>query len=87
LIHNISTTTNLETVYLIQENYIYDKSVAVLKILMNCGFFFKLTSIILQIIPTVIRDFCYNFISKNRHKMFKNKCAIINQKDLKRIVF
>lgn len=76
---------NLDTVYLIKKNEIYSKSTAVSKILFHCGIFLKMISVLILLVPLFIRNFFYDFIAKNRHKISKNKCAIIDKNELERV--
>ncbi len=57
------------TVYFIHQQKAYIKSTAVLKALSLLPFpYFTLSY--LQVFPLFIRDAVYNFIAKNRHKLF-----------------
>lgn len=66
-----------ETIYLIENNRVFEKSTAIILILRKTG---KITSFIskfLRIIPLVLRDFLYDRFSKNRKKIFKKTtCSI-----------
>lgn len=84
--YNIPPRTTLETVYLIQGNSVVKKSTAALNILANCGLFFKVMAAILLFIPLRFRDYCYNIIAKNRQRIFKNTCEVMNPSELKRVV-
>ena len=84
--YNLPQTIEIDTIYLIHKNKITSKSNAVLEILSKCGTLLKFISFGLYCIPTFIRDFCYGLISKNRHKIIKNKCTLITQEDLKRVI-
>ncbi|CAM1333296.1 thiol-disulfide oxidoreductase DCC family protein [Tenacibaculum aestuariivivum] len=61
----------------------YIKSTAALKIMASFGGFWNLT-IILKFIPEGFRDYCYDFIAKNRYKWFgKKETCIIPTKEIK----
>lgn len=57
------------TVYFIHQQNAYIKSTAVLKALSVLPFPYSILSY-LQIFPLFIRDGVYNFIAKNRHKLY-----------------
>ncbi len=60
------------------------RSTAVLKIASNFGRMWKFFSYIFLLIPTGIRDFIYNVISKNRYKWFgKRESCMIPTPELK----
>lgn len=67
----------VETIYLIEDGYCYEKSTAALKIAKHLSFPWYLAYSI-RIIPAFIRDFVYDFIAKNRYKWFgkKETCRI-----------
>lgn len=78
---------NLDTVYLIRNNKIYSKSTAVRKILFQCGIFLKTMAVLMTLIPYFFRDFFYDIIANNRHKISKNKCVVMDKKELERVQF
>ena len=59
------------SVNLIENNKLYTKSTAVIRILFHLKNSWKL-SIILLVIPRFIRDSIYDFISANRYRCFGN---------------
>jgi len=63
--------TSFSTIILIEENKIYYKSTAILKIAKHLKNY-KWTGVFLKINP-LIRDFFYNLISKNRYRLFGKK--------------
>lgn len=67
----------LSTIIFVQKNKTYDKSSAIIKILLNLRFFYKM-SILFYLIPKNIRDFIYTTVAKNRYKWFGKKeiCSI-----------
>jgi predicted DCC family thiol-disulfide oxidoreductase YuxK len=68
------STNDISTVLLIENNKLYSKSTAVLKILrqMDGGWPLMYGFIIL---PKLFRDFFYQLIAKNRYKLFGRKDA------------
>lgn len=66
----------LNTLYLYREGKVYEKSQAVLKICELLGGYFHLL-LIFRLIPTFVSDFFYDLIAKNRHKIIKNSCALV----------
>ena len=71
----------LSTIVLIEQNQVYTKSTAVLKILTHLKGY-KWTRFFL-FIPKSIRDFIYDLISRNRYSLFgKNNSCMIPSKDL-----
>ena len=68
---------DLSTIIFVQKNKTYVKSSAIIKILLNLRFFYKM-SILFYLIPKNIRDFIYTTVAKNRYKWFGKKeiCSI-----------
>jgi predicted DCC family thiol-disulfide oxidoreductase YuxK len=74
--YNLSTS-NFDSFILIQENKVYQKSGAALKVVKQLSGSIKLLYAFI-VIPTFIRDAVYNFIAKNRYKWFgkKDECMV-----------
>ena len=76
------TPYNYKSLILVQNNMMYQKSTAVLKIFSelsfpwNLGYYFK-------IIPTFIRDYVYSIIASNRYNLFgkRNTCRVPNDEE------
>ena len=76
------TPYNYKSLILVQNNMMYQKSTAVLKIFRelsfpwNLGYYFK-------IIPTFIRDYVYSIIASNRYNLFgkRNTCRVPNDEE------
>lgn len=67
---------NFNTIYLWKpEEYYLKKSSAIIKIAENLGGTYRL-AIVFKIIPKIIRDYLYHFISKNRSKLMKASCYL-----------
>ena len=67
----------LKSIVFIENNVIYDKSTAILRILRYLNGGYKLLYGF-KIIPKILRDWLYNQIAKNRYKWFgkKEHCSI-----------
>lgn len=67
----------LNTVILVENEKLYTRSAAVLRILMHIGGFYKLAGIF-WLVPGIVRDVVYNYIARNRYKWFgkKESCRI-----------
>ena len=63
---------NYDTLYLIAENMVYERSTAVLMICKDLRGFAKYLHYFIYI-PKIIRDGVYNFISKNRYILSNSK--------------
>ncbi|WP_243290481.1 DCC1-like thiol-disulfide oxidoreductase family protein [Bacillus sp. FJAT-47783] len=62
----------INSIVLIENQNVYTKSTAVLRIAKHLNGFVKL-SVVFTIIPKPIRDCIYSFIAKNRKKWFKQQ--------------
>jgi len=80
-------TNNFDTFVLYQNHKIFTKSSAAFKILNKLSTFLRIFYFFI-IIPIPIRDFFYDFIAKNRHKIFKKKvnCKLPDNDFLERII-
>jgi predicted DCC family thiol-disulfide oxidoreductase YuxK len=81
LTQNNFPKNNFDSIILIENNKLYQKSTAALKIARHLKGFWKLSYVFI-IIPPVIRDFFYDIIAKNRYKWFgkKDVCMIPDEK-------
>jgi predicted DCC family thiol-disulfide oxidoreductase YuxK len=72
---------DFDSIILIEENKLYQKSTAALKIAKHLNGLWKLFYMFI-IIPPFIRDFFYDIIAKNRYKWFgkKDVCMIPDEK-------
>lgn len=79
--------SNLNTIILIEEDKIYDKSTAALRISKRLNPLWN-TLYIFIVIPKSIRDVIYNFIAKNRYKWFgkSDTCLVYGEKYKKRFI-
>ncbi|WBX72749.1 DUF393 domain-containing protein [Tenacibaculum pacificus] len=77
-------TTKIDSIILYEPKVAYYiKSTAALKIMASFGGIWNLT-VILKFIPEDFRDYCYDFIAKNRYKWFgKKETCIIPSKEIK----
>ena len=73
-------TNNISSIYIIHNNEINTKSKAVLKILASLRFPYYLFRIF-YVIPNFFRDIIYDFVAKNRYKIFGkiDECSIIKK--------
>ena len=69
--------TNFDSFILIQDNTVFKKSTAALRVAKNLSGPVQLLSKLI-IVPAVVRDAVYNVIARNRYKWFgkKNTCMI-----------
>ena len=74
-------TLKIDSILLIENNTLFAKSTAVLKIAKQLSGLYKLGYAFI-IIPPFIRDTIYDFIAKNRYKWFgkKESCMMVIQK-------
>ena len=77
---HLKPATSNETIYLIENNKVFEKSTAIIHILEKCGTVLSIVSILLSLIPRFIRDFFYTLISKIRRKIFKKTFCSIQYK-------
>lgn len=71
-----------ESILYKRENEYYSKSTAVLNMLADLNIFLKPVKCF-KLVPTLLRDIIYDFISKNRNKMNKYlRCSLPSQKYL-----
>lgn len=77
----------LNTIYLVDHHNIYDKSTAILRILRILKFPYNCLYIFI-IIPKFVRDYFYDFISRNRYRWFgkKDVCMIPKKEYLERFL-
>jgi len=70
-------TTKVDSIILIQNNKAYIKSTAALKIARHLSGFYPLFSLFL-ILPSIIRNWVYDYIANNRYKWYgkKESCMI-----------
>ncbi|MCF6347729.1 MAG: thiol-disulfide oxidoreductase DCC family protein [Flavobacteriaceae bacterium] len=75
--------SDFDSIILIENEKIYQKTTAILKIIKQLNGIWKLGYVFI-IIPKFIRDFIYNIIAKNRYKWFgKREVCMIPTKELK----
>ena len=83
LLHHSLNKIIFDSIILIEDTIIYEKSTAVLKITKKLNNGFQLLYIFI-LIPKILRDKIYDYIAKNRYKWYgkKNTC-MLPSKDLK----
>ena len=79
--------SELTTVYLLEEEQLYDHSTAVLRIARRLPLLWRL-AYGLMIIPKFIRDPIYKFIARNRYKWFgkRETCRIPTESERNRFL-
>ena len=60
----------LDTVVLMENNDVFDRSTAVLRILFQLGGYWNALAVFASAIPRPVRDFVYGLIAKNRYRFF-----------------
>jgi len=75
--YNVKKIT-LDSILIIEDGQVYDKSTAVLKICRNLNWPWTMFPIVLHL-PLSIRDRIYNFVGRNRYKWFgkKDSCTMM----------
>jgi predicted DCC family thiol-disulfide oxidoreductase YuxK len=69
--NNFVNQPNFDTIYFYTGGKIHDRSSAILRMVKHLKQPFKIGMIFL-IVPKFIRDFCYDIVAKNRHKIVKS---------------
>jgi len=74
---NKKSFKKIDSIVLVENEQLYFKSTAALKIAKNLNGFIQILYVFI-IIPTPIRNYIYDFIAKNRYNWFgkKDKCMI-----------
>lgn len=85
LAHKIMAKFNEEiqmnTLYLIEDNKLYQKSTAALKIAKNLKGAYPLLYYFGSLVPRFLRDWVYDQVAKRRHNIKPGFCAMPKQKD------
>jgi predicted DCC family thiol-disulfide oxidoreductase YuxK len=81
LTENQLGTKDLSTVVYINKSIVYTKSTAAIRVFAQLGILHKF-AILFLIVPKFMRDFCYNLVAANRHKLFKDGTCLIPSKEL-----
>lgn len=74
-------TINMNTLYLLEEGKLYDKSTAALRIFRNLKFPFNFISPLRFIIPKLLRDKVYLLVAKRRFDFYPSACIIPSEKE------
>ena len=83
LLHFQSNNSDIDSIILIDNGKIFDKSSAILKISSKLNGFWKYSYVFI-IVPKFVRDLCYTLIAQNRYKWFgKKESCMIPTKELK----
>lgn len=80
-------TTDFDSFILIENNLVYSKSTAILRLVKQLGGFFKGLYYLIYI-PRSIRDFIYDLIAKSRYSIFgkRNRCMVPNPEIMDRFL-
>jgi predicted DCC family thiol-disulfide oxidoreductase YuxK len=79
--HERGIICNMDTMYYLENNELFMRSRAAVKIGTNLRFPYTVFSKILGILPVKLGDFFYNIVARNRKKIFRNKCYLPNQNE------
>lgn len=83
LLHHSLNKIIFDSIILIEDTIIYEKSTAVLRIAKKLNNGFQLLYVFI-LIPKILRDKIYDYIAKNRYKWYgKKDTCILPTKDLK----
>jgi len=74
----ISPNTEIDTIYLLPKGgrNFESKSNAIIEILRNCNWVYKILASLMVVFPRFIRDYFYDLIAKNRSRSKTNSCKI-----------
>jgi len=88
LLQFYSKKIELQSIVLIEENKVYDKSTAALRIARELNPFWNVLYIFI-IVPKSFRDLVYDFIAKNRYKWFgkQDNCMLFINEYKNRFIF
>jgi predicted DCC family thiol-disulfide oxidoreductase YuxK len=76
ILSNHDVTIEMNTLYLIQEGQLFDKSTAAIRIAKHLKGLYPILYFIGIVVPSFIRDWMYNQIAKRRHKIRPGYCAM-----------
>lgn len=71
--YNVELTDNFSTIYFLNNGKLYHRSTAILYVLNNLNFFYRIFSKFSLIFPERFRNFVYDYISRNRYRFFGKK--------------
>ena len=79
---------SFETIYLIKDGKIYERSDAIVEIGKHLNWVWPL-AYILSIVPLRIRNAGYDFVARNRYRLFKkaNTCRIPSPEEYNRFIY
>ena len=78
---------NLQSIVFYDKGRVFDRSTAVLYVLSECLWAFKILKICL-IVPKTLRDFVYGLIARNRYRWFgrRETCRLPSEQEKKRFL-
>ena len=68
---------DMKTFYLFKKGTMYHRSSAALHLIPYLKWYFSVL-MVFWLIPRTLRDLVYNIISKNRYRLFKDRCELGN---------
>ncbi len=79
LLHRNNTSQKLSSIVFIENDTLYQKSDAVLRICRNLNYPWSIISVLL-IVPTVLRNLAYDFVAINRYRWFgkQQQCELLS---------
>ncbi len=78
-------TGELDSVVLMENKQLYIKSNALVRISNYLKFPYNLLTV-LKLIPRPMRDWLYDLVARNRHRLFKQSCLLMNEEIANRFV-
>lgn len=82
LLEPFDISISMETIYVIQEDRIYQKSSAILKLANELKGIYRWLKIG-YLVPRFIRDWMYGIVSRNRHKLKRGFCVVPTETEKK----
>ena len=80
------TEPSMDTMYFIEDTRFYERSTAVLRVARKLPGY-RVSSSVCLCIPRPLRDLCYRFIARNRHKILQGRsCAIPSESQKERFL-
>ena len=80
-------SSNIDTVIYLKDKKIFLKSDAIIEIIKELGGVYK-ASILLYVVPQIIRNWCYDLVAENRYSLFgkMKECRTISPEERSRIL-
>lgn len=78
---NRLNSQDIDSVIYLFDSKVYTKSTAAIRVLSQLSAFHS-AALIFMIVPKFIRNYCYDLIASNRHRIFKDTSCLIPTKEL-----